>query len=91
MSKTVSLQTPQEARVRYDYIMMNETMTADSLADLVAAELLLVEGNGGWDEDDLDDGVMVLGFIEDQGALTQWEELATEGNVFGAVELALSL
>ena len=71
--------------------MMNETMTADSLADLVAAELLLVEGNGGWDEDDLDDGVMVLGFIEDQGALDQWEALAANGDVFGAVELALSL
>ena len=72
--------------------MKNETtMTADTLADAVATELLGIQGNGGWDEEDLEDGVFVLGFIEDQGALEDWEEYAAEGNVLAALDLALSL
>ena len=72
--------------------MKNETtMTADTLADAVATELLGIEGNGGWDVEDLEDGVFVLGFIEDQGALEDWEEYAAEGNVLAALDLALSL
>jgi hypothetical protein len=72
--------------------MKNETaLTVDTLADAVAAELLTLEGGGGWDEEDLEDGVFVLGFIEDQGALEEWEEYAAEGNVTAALDLALSL
>ena len=72
--------------------MKNETtMTADTLADAVATELLGIEGNGGWDVEDLEDGVFVLGFIEDQGALEEWEEYAADGNVLAALDLALSL
>ena len=72
--------------------MKNETtMTADTLADAVATELLGIQGNGGWDEEDLEDGVFVLGFIEDQGALEEWEEYAADGNVLAALDLALSL
>ena len=72
--------------------MKNETtMTADTLADAVATELLGIVGNGGWDVEDLEDGVFVLGFIEDQGALEDWEEYAAEGNVLAALDLALSL
>ena len=72
--------------------MKNETtMTADTLADAVATELLGIQGNGGWDVEDLEDGVFVLGFIEDQGALEDWEEYAAEGNVLAALDLALSL
>ena len=72
--------------------MKNETaLTVDTLADAVATELLGIEGNGGWDEEDLEDGVFVLGFIEDQGALEEWEEYAAGGNVTAALDLALSL
>jgi len=72
--------------------MKNETaLTAYTLAVAVAAELLTLEGGGGWDEEDLEDGVFVLGFIEDQGALEEWEEFAAEGNVTAALDLALSL
>ena len=72
--------------------MENETvLTAYALATAVAAELLTLEGGGGWDEEDLEDGVFVLGFIEDQGALEEWEEYAAEGNVTAALDLALSL
>jgi hypothetical protein len=77
---------------RYDKGMKNETaLTAYTLAVAVAAELLTLEGGGGWDEEDLEDGVFVLGFIEDQGALEEWEEYAAEGNVTAALDLALSL
>jgi hypothetical protein len=67
------------------------TMTADTLADAVAAELLTIDGHGGWDRDDLEDGVFVLGFIEDQDALEEWEEYAAEGNVTAALDFAMSL
>ena len=66
-------------------------MTAYTLAVAVATELLEIQGNGGWDEEDLEDGVFVLGFIEDQDALEEWEEYAAEGNVTAALDLALSL
>ena len=72
--------------------MENETaLTVDTLADAVATELLGIEGNGGWDEEDLEDGVFVLGFVEDQGALDQFTEYAEDGNVLAALDLVLAL
>jgi hypothetical protein len=91
MLKKVSLQTTQGARTRYDKCMNKEPMTVDSLSDLVAEYLLDVPGHGGWDEDDLEDGVFVLGFVEDQGALDQFTEYAEDGNVLAALDLVLAL